>query len=140
MVDALPEMLLIPNVYARDTTNNQKVVYCQYSGEVALYDGAFSWVGLDFAREHCFARSWMLPDGTISTDQLPGADLHNLFPTDQTDVNLLRSNHPFGVAANMVNSHLDATLWEDANGQKVFEVRDSHKGDVARAIFYMIMR
>lgn len=134
------ELLLIPDVYARDTTGGEKVVTCMYSGEQRVYTGSFSWTAHNFAREHTFARSWMPPDGTMSTDELPGADLHNLHPTNQNDVNAVRSNYPFGTSDNISSTYLDATLWSDINNQKWYEVRDQHKGDVARSILYMLMR
>ena len=134
------ELLLIPNVYARDTVAGQKVVTCQYSSEQKIYTGSFSWTTHNFAREHTFARSWMPPDGTMGTDELPGADLHNLHPTNQNDVNAVRSNHPFGTSDNVSSTYLDATLWSDINNQKWYEVRDAAKGDVARSILYMLAR
>lgn len=67
------------------------------------------------------------------------ADLHNLYPTESV-VNSIRSNHPFGVVTEATwedPSGSGAKLGYDAEGNKVFEPPDEHKGNVARAMLYM---
>jgi hypothetical protein len=65
-------------------------------------------------------------------------DQHNLYPTKQTNVNGVRSNYPIGeVAGAPISSYLDCKIGLDVNGNKVFEPRTNHKGNVARAIMYM---
>ncbi len=68
------------------------------------------------------------------------SDLHHLFPTIPS-VNTRRSNHPF-CEINPQESGDDAS-WEGGgstygsdDGRTCFEPRDSHKGNVARAMFY----
>ena len=64
------------------------------------------------------------------------SDMHHLFPTD-SKTNGLRGNHPFGKVANAKwTSPNGAKFGTDAQGRKVFEPPDSHKGNVARAMFY----
>lgn len=69
-------------------------------------------------------------------------DLHHLFPVD-AGANSTRNNNPMGEVKKVVqllpdfygdNQH--SRLGTNAAGETVFEPRDSHKGDVARAIFY----
>jgi endonuclease I len=69
-------------------------------------------------------------------------DLHHLFPVD-AGANSTRNNNPMGEVKKVIqllpdfygdNQH--SRLGTNANGVTVFEPRDSHKGDVARAIFY----
>ncbi len=69
--------------------------------------------------------------------ELPAkSDLHHLFPTDSV-ANNERAAHPFGVVVKELWREGDAKLGLDASGQKVFEPPDEHKGNVARALFYM---
>ncbi|MBZ4421086.1 endonuclease [Myxococcus sp. RHSTA-1-4] len=63
------------------------------------------------------------------------SDLHHLFPTD-SKANARRSSFPFGEVVNVKWSQGGAKLGTDAQGRTVFEPPDSHKGNVARAMFY----
>ncbi|MCP3065030.1 endonuclease [Myxococcus sp. K38C18041901] len=63
------------------------------------------------------------------------SDLHHLFPTD-SKANSRRSSFPFGEVVNVKWSHNGAKLGTDSKGNTVFEPPDSHKGNVARAMFY----
>lgn len=72
---------------------------------------------------------------------LQKTDLHHLFLTN-TGVNNSRGNYEFGVVARPIKG-LDCEgpkLGYDQNGQLVFEPPDTHKGAVARAIFYFALR
>ncbi|MGB0369096.1 MAG: endonuclease, partial [Flavobacteriales bacterium] len=51
--------------------------------------------------------------------------------------NAVRSNRPLGNVATQTSSFLAAEYGDDDTGNRVYEPRDSHKGDAARAIFYM---
>lgn len=86
-----------------------------------------------FSVEHSWPRSY-------GSDTLPPlSDLHHLFPT-LTEANERRSNLRFG--------RVRTVLWElggsryglDSTGAEVFEPRDQHKGDAARAVFYIALR
>jgi endonuclease I len=64
------------------------------------------------------------------------SDLHHLFPTDSR-ANSTRGSFPFGKVTNVQwSSPSGAKFGTDAQGRKVFEPPDEHKGNVARAMFY----
>lgn len=65
------------------------------------------------------------------------SDLHHLFITD-SKANSRRGSYPFGEVVGQVewSDPSGAKLGRDANGNRVFEPPDSHKGNVARALFY----
>lgn len=130
------------NIDARNDT-----LYCVYSGySVYLPPGedpttaAFE-NGTGINTEHTY------PRGKGAEAPTPEADMHHLFPT-RVAVNAARGNFPFAdIPPNQVNSwyYLDQQqsntpsnnieLYSRA-GDQVFEPRDDHKGDVARAMFY----
>ncbi|MGQ3014792.1 MAG: endonuclease [Flavobacteriales bacterium] len=129
--------LIVLNLLERDTINGQKVVNCQYSGETKVYMPPFSFVPLDYSREHALCRSWMPTGGSTSSQE--GADYHNLILTQQSKVNAKRSNNPYGIVANVTYQYLQSKLGTDAGGNTVYEPRESIKGDAARNIFYQII-
>jgi hypothetical protein len=60
-----------------------------------------------------------------------------LTPTNQNQVNAVRSNYPLGeVVGTPISTYLGSKLGYDASGNKVFEPRDSDKGDAARCMMY----
>lgn len=118
----------------RDTTMNRRVVTCVYSGENKIYNEPFDFSSNNFSREHTYCHSWM---ATYPADALPEYnDYHHLFPTNQDQVNGVRSNYPLGKVVTTQSSYLGSKIGLDANGNKVFEPRDEHKGDAARAMMY----
>jgi hypothetical protein len=64
-------------------------------------------------------------------------DYHNLYPANQNSANAVRSNKPLGEVVTVTSTFKDGTLGLDARGKTVYEPRDDHKGNAARAIFYM---
>ena len=64
------------------------------------------------------------------------SDFHHLFPSNLNSANILRSNNPLGEVTNVTSSFLGCKSGTNNNGQVVFEPRDEHKGDAARAIMY----
>jgi hypothetical protein len=64
------------------------------------------------------------------------SDYHHLFPTNLNEVNIVRSNNALGIVVNVISTYLGSKFGTDANGQTVFEPRDEHKGDAARAMMY----
>jgi hypothetical protein len=119
---------------ARDTTLNRRVVTCVYSGENKIYTEPFDFTATGFSREHTYPHSWM---PTNPAQDLPEYnDYHHLFPTNQNNANALRSNYPLGKVVNVSSTYLGCKFGTDANGNQVFEPRDAHKGDAARAMMY----
>ena len=130
---------IIDNFYTRDTTGEEKVVNCEYSGQFVLFTPPFDFTPLNMSREHATASSWMPTFGTAGhEDRYAYADMHNLRLANQNDVNAPRSNHPFGEIVTPSGSFLLAKFGTDSNSKKAFEPRDDIKGDVARSIMYML--
>lgn len=125
---------MIPRLYERDTTGGDKVVTCVYSGEDVVYAPPFGWPETGMNREHTNPASWMPSSGNSGTPEYQ--DYHHLFPTISTP-NSQRSNHPLGNVVNATNSYGDGKVGTDANGNTVYEPRDGHKGETARAVLYM---
>jgi hypothetical protein len=126
--------LMVKGFAARDTTLDRRVVTCVYSGENKIYTEPFDFTANGYSREHTYCHSWM---PTNPAQALPEYnDYHHLFPTNQDDVNALRSNYPLGEVVTVQQTYLGAKYGQDANGKTVFEPRDEDKGDAARAMFY----
>jgi len=125
---------MIYSFEARDTTLDRRVVTCVYSGENKIYTEPFDWASNGYSREHTYCHSWM---PTNPATLLPEySDYHHLFPTNLNDVNIVRSNNALGIVVNVTSTYLGSKFGTDANGQTVFEPRDEHKGDAARAMMY----
>jgi endonuclease I len=121
---------------ARDTTNGNKVINCVYSGENYVYTEPLTWNYM--SREHSYCHNWMPSNPADAPSERPEYnDQHHLFPTNQNDVNAVRSNYPMGEVVTQTGSYLAAKWGTDAYSHSVFEPRASHKGDFARAIMYM---
>ncbi|MCE1188426.1 MAG: endonuclease [Ignavibacteria bacterium] len=114
----------------------QRAVNCVYSGYVYVYTPPFAWGTM--SREHTWCHSWMPTYSSTSGDEY--ADQHHLFPTEQNHANGVRSNHPLGIVTQVQSTFLECKYGKDANGNTVFEPRDRHKGDAARALLYMAMK
>ena len=67
------------------------------------------------------------------------SDLHHLFPTFAT-VNSTRGNLPFGIVQEANWENGGSKRGYDENNTEVFEPRDQHKGNCARAMFYFSLR
>lgn len=143
---------LMAGFMARDTTGGAKVVNCVYTGIPYIYNGQFVWwtgqAGnpANLTREHTFAQSWMpsntggsWPNGPNGKELPEYNDMHNLFPADQINGNAKRSNFPFGVVVNPTFTSPTGLgkLGSNSVGQTVWEPRNDHKGDLARALMYM---
>jgi hypothetical protein len=119
---------------ARDTADDQRVLTCVYSGENKVYTEPFDWTTAGYSREHTFCHDWM---PTNPADGLPEYDdYHHLFPTNQDQANVIRLNYPLGEVVTATYTYLGCKFGNNAAGQKVFEPRDEHKGDAARAMMY----
>ncbi|MBC7695591.1 MAG: endonuclease, partial [Burkholderiales bacterium] len=127
---------------ARDTTNGDKVVTCVYSSENYVYTEPFVWGYM--SREHSYCHNWMPTNPADGSGAAPNNverkeynDQHHLFPTNQNDANAVRSNFPEGEVVTLQGSYMGCKYGNDINGKHVFEPRNQHKGDFARAIMYM---
>ena len=126
--------LMIAFFESRDTTFDRRVVTCVYSGENKIYSEPFDFSATGYSREHTYCHSWM---PTNPAQNLPEySDFHHLFPSNLNSANILRSNNPLGEVVNVTTSFLGCKSGTNSNGQVVFEPRDEHKGDAARAIMY----
>lgn len=147
--------VVVNNYLARDTSGGKKVVNCVYTNIAYVYEDPFLWwtgQGANPAtltREHTFAQSWMptntggnWPNGPNGREFSEYNDLHNLFPAHQLNANARRSNNPFGIVANATYTSPtgQGKLGTDAASKTVYEPRDDQKGDLARALFYMLVR
>jgi endonuclease I len=129
---------LVNNFYVRDTVVNgatQNMVECQYSGVPYLFEAGFQWTSL--SREHHYPQSWMPTYFDAGFDQsFEVSDLHNLSPVFQNEVNAVRSNYPYGEVITPTSTFEDCMLGANSLGQTVYEVRESFKGNAARAVMY----
>lgn len=69
-------------------------------------------------------------------------DLHHLYPTD-SDANNRRGSDPFGEVVSDVEWYYEpgeSATGETKSGERAWEPRDSHKGNVARSMLYFAMR
>lgn len=133
---------LISNFYVRDTVVGgaaKNMVECQYSGVPYIFDAGFQWT--DLSREHNFPQSWMPTYNDAGFDQSEEvSDLHNLVPVWQNQVNAVRSNYPYGEVVNPTSTYEDCLLGTNSIGQNVYEMRDSFKGNAARAVMYQSIK
>jgi hypothetical protein len=121
---------------ARDTSDGRKYVVCSYSSYRAVYTPPFDWTANDFSREHSFPHTWMPTFPADNPEKPEYNDQHMLYPTKQNDVNAERSNYPLGEVITVQSAFLDGKVGLNALGKKVYEPRDEHKGNAARAIMY----
>lgn len=106
-------------------------IECVYTGRNAVgytsrsnCQSAFS-----FNTEHTY------PQGYFNSAEPMQSDLFHLYPTDD-NANNVRSSFRFGVVTG-------TPTWTDGGskfGGVFFEPRDQHKGEVARAMFYFVVR
>lgn len=130
--------LMAATIYTRDTTANQRVITCVYSGENKVYTEPFDWTANNFSREHTYCQSWQPTVNDPSFQNRPEySDYHMITPTNQNQVNAVRSNNPYGIVVGTpISTYLGGKLGYNAQGKKVYEPRDSDKGDAARCMFY----
>ena len=126
--------LMISLFEARDTIEDQRVITCVYSGENKIYSEPFDFTTNGYSREHSYCHSWMPTNPATSLPEY--SDFHHLFPSNLNSANILRSNNPLAEVVNETSSFLGCKSGTNANGETVFEPRDVHKGDAARAIMY----
>jgi endonuclease I len=129
----------VANFASRDTVisgTTYGVFTDVYSGENCVYTKPFAW-GSTYSREHTWCQSWF-PVASSSNQYY--SDQHHLFPVQQNHTNVMRSNHPLGIVKTATYTYLEAKLGTDSSGNTVWEPRECHKGDAARALLYMAVR
>jgi len=110
-----------------DNVNGQ--VTCIYTGRVATFNTRAGATANNFNCEHTF------PQSLFSSAEPMKSDIHHLFPCDES-ANTQRSNNPFGIITG-------TPAWSVGGSKRlsgVFEPRDAHKGDAARAMMYFVTR
>jgi endonuclease I len=129
---------MVTNFAFSDTAAGKKVATCVYTGERVSYTPPFAWTpNTPFSREHTWCQSWMPSTSSLLPEY---ADQHHLFVVNQNSANAVRSNHPLGEVVNVTSSYLQGSYGTDAGGNLVYEPRESHKGNAARALLYMSLR
>ena len=114
-----------------NNSNNVLLLYTGWSVNAAQeYNSGAGWT-----REHVWAKS----RGNFGTSKGAGTDVHHLRPCD-VSVNSARNNRWFDNAPTQyidggvpTDSYYSTTDW-------IWEPRDAVKGDVARMLFYMVVR
>lgn len=114
--------------------NVDGMVETVYIGKIIETDGIPNVNATGVNTEHTWPRS-------KGADGEPAeSDLYHLYPSDQ-NANSRRANYPFGeVESNVDWSEAGSSLGRSEDGITVFEPRDSHKGNVARSMFYFATR
>jgi endonuclease I len=129
---------VMQNFELLDTTQGRSLVVCAYSGERKIVTDPFDWTIAGYSREHSYCHSWMPSFPADSPAKPEYSDQHNLYPTNLAQANSPRSNYALGeVVSGITQSYLEGKLGNNANGQLVYEPRESQKGNAARSIFYM---
>jgi hypothetical protein len=121
----------------QDTLAGKTFVQCVYSGERKIVETPFDWTKAGYSREHTFPHSWMSSHPADNPPLPEYSDLHNLYPTNLEQANTIRNNFPLGeVTGKVLYTYLEGKLGYDGL-QIVYEPRDEHKGNAARAMMYM---
>lgn len=111
--------------------NRNDSVTCVYTSRKARFNTRQGATANNFNCEHTF------PQGLFGQALPMRSDLHHLFPTDE-NANNSRGDLPFGVA---LPPFVDAAINAPSRkGGGVYEPQDLHKGAVARALFYFVVR
>ncbi|MDG1880964.1 MAG: endonuclease [Schleiferiaceae bacterium] len=109
--------------------NHGGMVECVYTGRSASFNTRAGAVANNINCEHTF------PQSKFNSAPPMKNDIHHLFPSDQS-ANSSRSNHPFGVVTGTPNWSVGGSKRQGS----LFEPRDDHKGDCARAMLYFVLR
>ncbi len=121
-----------------DYDNFQDSLECVYTGRKIYHDSNCNCnpsasPPTSFNAEH----TWPQSQGASGTAK---SDMNHLFPTDATS-NSQRGSYPFGnVVSNISWNQGGSKKGDNSSGAIVFEPRDIHKGDCARAMFYFALR
>jgi endonuclease I len=121
------------HLFFSELDNDNKVVECVYTGKQVRTEGIPNSNIMNC--EHTWPQS-KFGDATKDTKK---DDVHHLFPTDSR-ANSKRGHVPLRNVDNVTWSDGGSTYGIGELGDEVFEPRDEHKGDVARAMFYFSTR
>lgn len=117
--------------YSIDNVNGW--VECVYTGQLVQTNGIPDVNTQHMNTEHTWPQS-------LGAEGVAKSDLYHLYPTNDT-ANSVRGNLPFGVVVSGQNWSVGGSKrGNNSTGTLVFEPRDVHKGDVARAMFYFCVR
>lgn len=117
-----------------DDYNNDDTIECVYIGRKIKAANRTQAQNQGFNTEHTYPQSF------FNSNEPMLSDLFHLFPTDNYP-NTIRSNYPFGiVVSNITWDSAGSKLGKDYEGSTVFEPRNVHKGNVARALFYFVVK
>jgi endonuclease I len=116
-----------------DDPTGHDTIECVYSGRRIYAPTRLEAQAQGFNTEHTWPQSFF-----GSADPMV-SDVNHLYPTD-AEPNSRRANYPFGPVANITWQDGTSKLGTRSTGEIVFEPRDVHKGDVARALFYFLLR
>jgi endonuclease I len=134
-------LFTVRDTFVTGAVTFDKVLNCVYSGETKLYNNPFDWTANGYSREHTYAHSWMPSFDASDPEEPEYNDQHNLYPARQVNVNDLRCNYPFGEVVTVETgwpvNNPQGLLGLDANGNRVYEPKEEHKGRVARSLMYM---
>ncbi len=109
-------------------------IECVYTGRKVYATNRTEAQNQNFNTEH----TW--PQSFFNSNDPMVSDIHHLFPTDET-ANSMRANYPFGIVVSGITWQVGGSkLGRDIYNSIVFEPRDIHKGNCARAIFYFVIR
>jgi len=113
------------------------MVECYYTGRKKEVNDDPDFTQIDqegFNTEHIWPRVY----GADDEPEL--SDMFHICPTFKT-ANTKRDNYPFDyVTSNISYEDGGSKLGKNSNGEIVFEVRDSYKGNIARSMFYFALR
>ncbi len=124
--------------------NIDNTVTCVYTGMEVNHSYTNTSAPSGINCEHTYPQSWIEDYALASEELYAKADVHHLFPTESSS-NSSRSNLAFDYVNSVDNSFSEATGYtsyrgSNAEGVTVWEPADQHKGNVARAMFYMSVR
>ncbi|MEO6695411.1 MAG: endonuclease, partial [Ignavibacteria bacterium] len=118
-----------------DDYNMNDSIECVYTGRKVFTTGIPSVnPPQSMNTEHTFPQSF------FNENEPMRSDIHHLFPSDE-QANSRRSNYDFGfVVSNITWQNAGSKLGFDFENQIIFEARDQHKGNIARCLFYFLIR
>jgi endonuclease I len=116
-----------------DDYNNTDTIECVYTGTKIKAANRTEAQNQSFDTEHTYPQSF------FSEYEPMKSDLFHLYPTSST-ANNKRSNYDFGIVTTATWTSGGSKLGTNSLGTIVFEPRDSHKGNVARSLFYFCVK